>query len=398
MPSFTGLYYPYIHFQDEGWLKASALYWDRMTRIVPNGMRPRDTPDVRQLIDADFVNGFPPSSFEASKLICKLVEQNQELMVKHFYILNDDPTIPLSSISDAKMGVYLFETLTRLGLAKPRRNTIVLHRQLAGVYMTALAEEMAPMIGARPVAATGLNHVAGSGLTVERLLAALLERSNVAPTQPGLLSAPTPGDKKLRMSAEELEQAMVTVAIKTVIPNLASDIPAGDIIAFRKTYAGERAAFQAEFTKFLQEMDFIRDMNDIADIQKTLNEQFAKRFQPKLDVLEKGIRRAGWDVVDNTVAASFATPVIVSAALSASGMTLPAAATGIAGISLGLWSIFRKRQKGGGRPAEAEPRGLSIQDEGQALPATCRERHYKRPPIFCCIKQAPYSPHTVRQG
>jgi hypothetical protein len=211
--------------------------------------------------------------------------------------------------------------------------------------MTALAEEMAPMIGARPVAATGLNHVAGSGLTVDRLLAALLERSAVAATQPGQPSDKRPGDKKIRMSAEELEQTMVTVAIKTVIPNLAADIPTKHIISFRKTYEGERVAFQVEFTKFLPEMEFIRDMKDIAGIERELSRQFAKRFQPKLDVLEKGIRRAGWDVVDNSIAASFATPVVVSAALSASGMTLPAAATGIAGISLGLWSIFRKRQK-----------------------------------------------------
>ena len=30
-----GLYHPFIHFKDDAWLKLSALYWDRMARIVP---------------------------------------------------------------------------------------------------------------------------------------------------------------------------------------------------------------------------------------------------------------------------------------------------------------------------------------------------------------------------
>jgi len=31
----TALYYPFIHFKDDSWLTLSALYWDRMARIVP---------------------------------------------------------------------------------------------------------------------------------------------------------------------------------------------------------------------------------------------------------------------------------------------------------------------------------------------------------------------------
>jgi len=32
--SNRALYYPFIHFKDERWLKLSALYWDVMGRIV----------------------------------------------------------------------------------------------------------------------------------------------------------------------------------------------------------------------------------------------------------------------------------------------------------------------------------------------------------------------------
>ncbi len=46
MVTYFGLYYPFIHFKDEGWLKLTALYWDGMKRIVPSGARLRDSDEV----------------------------------------------------------------------------------------------------------------------------------------------------------------------------------------------------------------------------------------------------------------------------------------------------------------------------------------------------------------
>jgi hypothetical protein len=43
MGAHIGLYYPFIHFRDESWLKLTSLYWDRMGRIVPEGYGLRAT-------------------------------------------------------------------------------------------------------------------------------------------------------------------------------------------------------------------------------------------------------------------------------------------------------------------------------------------------------------------
>jgi hypothetical protein len=60
LPSF-GLYYPYIHFRDEGWLKVAALYWPKMARIVPSGYPVRDSDTVQALKDRlDFVVDLGP--------------------------------------------------------------------------------------------------------------------------------------------------------------------------------------------------------------------------------------------------------------------------------------------------------------------------------------------------
>jgi Family of unknown function (DUF6236) len=49
--SRLGLYFPYIHFRDDNWVKVAALYWPKMARIVPVGYPLRDSDTVRALSD-----------------------------------------------------------------------------------------------------------------------------------------------------------------------------------------------------------------------------------------------------------------------------------------------------------------------------------------------------------
>lgn len=57
-----GLYYPYMHFRDDAWLKASALYLPRIVRMVPPGYRTLDSVVVRTLADElGFVTSVDPS-------------------------------------------------------------------------------------------------------------------------------------------------------------------------------------------------------------------------------------------------------------------------------------------------------------------------------------------------
>ncbi|GAB2814889.1 DUF6236 family protein [Streptomyces daliensis] len=46
-----GLYYPYIHFRSDAWLKTAALYWPHMARVVPGDYALRDSRTVRALAD-----------------------------------------------------------------------------------------------------------------------------------------------------------------------------------------------------------------------------------------------------------------------------------------------------------------------------------------------------------
>ncbi|WP_406470153.1 hypothetical protein [Streptomyces sp. NBC_01615] len=46
-----GLYYPYTHLRDDQWLKAAALYWPKLARVVPNDYPLADSDTVCALAD-----------------------------------------------------------------------------------------------------------------------------------------------------------------------------------------------------------------------------------------------------------------------------------------------------------------------------------------------------------
>jgi hypothetical protein len=61
MSNHIGLYYPYIHFKDDGWVKLTALYWDRMGRIVPKDYPVHDSDTVTELAEeTGFVENVAP--------------------------------------------------------------------------------------------------------------------------------------------------------------------------------------------------------------------------------------------------------------------------------------------------------------------------------------------------
>src|SRR5262249_48157769 len=63
----VGLYYPYVHFSNKTWLKAAALYWPKMARIVPEGYPVNDDSITQALIDElDFVIDLSPDSAKAA--------------------------------------------------------------------------------------------------------------------------------------------------------------------------------------------------------------------------------------------------------------------------------------------------------------------------------------------
>jgi uncharacterized protein DUF6236 len=233
-----------------------------------------------------------------------------------------------------KLDRALIKDLEDLELASRRGPWIMMPPRLADIYMTALAEAMAPQIAARPLADQTAEHIAISGLTIERL-------------SDFLLGTEQPEVVQVRKD-NEIEQAMVTLAFRHVIPTKIEDIPVEQIIAFRSKYADERHQFQIEIAKIVKELDYMKLMTDQSMFQRDIESAYKTHVAPKVKRLETAMSRSGWDVVESAIGASWAVPAVatgVITTLASVGLVLPAAATGIAAVAFGGWSIYRKYQK-----------------------------------------------------
>ena len=125
-----------------------------------------------------------------------------------------------------------------------RRRGIAVDRDaptLARVYMTALAEHIAEK-KLRPLTDETSDHVALSGLSIERLAQALLSDTPILHSQP---------------SANEREEVLFSVAFRTLVPKDISNMHVDKILAFRNKYPNKRARFQAAVAKFLSDREWL---------------------------------------------------------------------------------------------------------------------------------------------
>jgi hypothetical protein len=352
MVAYFGLYYPFIHFRNEGWLKLAALYWDRMCRIVPVGVSLHDSDEVKRLLDdGGFIENSQPlgAALAVAEPFRNLVATHGDALQAKFgidhreswpddrhtrlYAPGRDPK--LAYVFDEKMDKQLLSDLYGHGLVATRSDDprwIGMHPKLVGVYMMALAEAMALELGARPLTDEAFDHVAVSGFTMKRLAAVLLEQPELA--------EPTPAGAE-----REVEEAMASLAFSYVMPAAPAHVPAKEIVKLRNTYAEERGLFQAEVANLTANLVNLHDVRDPSVVEQHLKTEYAKTLAPRLERLRKGLRSANIDTVDSAMAVSVALPAGLAAALTAAGLTLAAPATAVAGVAFAAWTIRRKQMK-----------------------------------------------------
>lgn len=331
MASYFGLYYPYIEFRDEGWLKLAALYWDRLYRMVPDKLIPSDSAEVRKLVAAEFIDNAHPGrvAHRIEGPFCDLLRVHGGRLRRSFQVRKTMPWDALDHIHSEKIGHGVINGLIERKLARLQGEWLGMHPRVAHVYMTALAEAMAPTVGARPIAEETAHHIAVSGLTMERLAAELLDE----PKQPPGAAEP------------ELEMKMVSLAINYVRPAQPEEISADDIIAFRKVHAAERDQFQREVSTLIAGLPHLKHVESPKDLQKHLEVEYDKKLRPKIARLEEAMRDQGWETANSVAAASFALPSGVAAALHLVGLTATGAVGGALGVAFSAWNIWRKHDK-----------------------------------------------------
>jgi hypothetical protein len=388
-----GLYYPFIHFQDDAWVKLAALYWARMARIVPPGYATHDS-SVVSALGEEFVVDLSPVRAARSlneRFVQVLSTHGDQLRatygVDQAHAWKPDPVtmqrmegaqVPLEGIETGfaylhtgKLKPELRDQLVDAGLAVPTRGDdpswIGVHPTVARIYMTALADEIASAAGSArrlyPVTGDALDHVAVSGWTIDRLSAALLDEPSIA-----------------QRETDEVEPSvgLAFVAIEAVVPKDLSSVPIKRIVEVRNKYRTELTHFITSIETVGKGLESLGDVNDPQLVKAHLQVTYEEQIRPQLDMLKHDLRLFHIDTVASAANIKVTAPPALSSLAGTVGLGVnPVLAAG-SGIALGLVSLFSGRHVRADQLMRASPAAYLLRVEEGLEPATLLQRIGRR--------------------
>lgn len=401
MVDYIGLYYPSVGFRDDAWVKLSALYWDKLGRIVPVGSKVDDSDTVKSLIDElGFIHNFAPDEQELSdigELFLTALGQHLEKL-QTIYNLDrarrrfkaeegDFSNIggfsnirnPFSNImsleskldpglsyilGDGKIFRPLSEALIEAGLAKfigssgPYPSLIGMDSTLAFIYMEVLAERMAAARQLYPLSDNVLHHVAISGYSVERLVQVLLASTNFQSGDSPFLKnrhLASSTNSFPSLSANEIEVQMATIALQAVLPKDIANVPTKKIIKLRTKYREELSNFQTYLQNLSGSFEALQTVNDPEALKAHLEVEFEKNLQPQLDDLNKCLQSIGIDTAIGAMNVRVAVPALLASATPLLHLSINPIIAGAGAIAFSCFPVLQKKQKEVGQKMKATP-------------------------------------------
>ncbi|MFA3842585.1 DUF6236 family protein [Streptomyces aureus] len=330
----------HLHVQDDAWLKAAALYWPNIGRIVP-----RDYP-IQESRTAEILNGElglmvnVSPDWHGDEIGLEFLE----FVERRLYDLRARFPVPPRTVRDAPFhrvpgtparhlvewvdldnkGILVAEdTLVEAGLAVPAydehgRRWLGMHPGLAAVYLTALAQRVADDNQAQLVTDQPDNLSDWQGWTTEAIAGELLD-------------GPTSGALR-RHSADEVAAMYAVLAVQTVVPASLENVPVKKIVAARRTLHAEFDAFRAHLESLTDEFTRLAETDDPGILAARLEILANRHVRLPLADLRRGLRSVGLQPVQATMGIkSIKLPVLPAAAVAALAIPDTAAQAGLLG-------------------------------------------------------------------
>ncbi|WP_406305067.1 DUF6236 family protein [Streptomyces sp. NBC_00885] len=298
-----GLYYPYIHLRDTGWIKAAALYRPRLARMVPSGYPVDDSIVVRTLTDElDFLLNVEPDAAarDVAPLFLDFLRNNIAQVVEEYGVsgsgirsVSREPHLRgvrltlaenwgLSGVHWSELDAELRQVLIDSGLAveasdatnrtSTPRPWIAMDPMLAWVYKCALADELARQNGLEP--------------TTDQVPAHLgvyeWDRDRISSTLLGAAPPVDPGDPVGTVGF---------LAVKLAVPRNLEDIPISKIVELRRKHATEFEAFEHAISEAADDLgQASRGVCDQKVLQAYVESEIRHRFDQPLKNLQGAMR------------------------------------------------------------------------------------------------------------
>ena len=333
MENVFGLYYPHVHFRDDQWLKAAALYLDRLYHLYDNFAEitlDSLTQTEMSLALADFTKAVRPNPETVDRAAERFLDAVSGTDLTCYRVPFDSPVTARdfeTALAAWKIASPLVDLLKETGIARDiGRGRLGMDPGLVHAYLLTLATEMSAELGTSPLAEEAYDQAA-AGLTARRLLAGL--RGETMPV----------------VEAEEQRSVLVNLAVKTVLPRDIAACPVGKIIEFRERYASERARFNESVTRLVTESEQLQGIRDKRVLLEHLQASYDSQMAPALRDLEGALRGLRIDTVTGSMNVQAAMPAAVAGSLALLAVhpsVAEAGAVGFGGLALGVWTSARR--------------------------------------------------------
>lgn len=368
----SGLYYPYIHIRSDKWLKAAALYWERVDRIVPHDYPTQDSRTARMLIDElGFIEGRRPgqAAVETSRLFLDLLAERGPELAKALRIQPSSADLAqeherprdggvsaggtVGYIFAEKLSPQLIEAMTEEQLAfgasseqqgRPRlsmqvgsANWIGMDSRLAATYMTVLTRLTARHFDLNPITDVPVAHAAMAGMNVDAIFDALVGHLN------------SQGDGR----RTETQQRMAVLAVESVIPRSLGLVDVRQIIKFRKQHEDELSAFQVAVVAAAEDVAALPADVDAGVLRDRVIEATHQHLLKPREELKAALRLFGLETVKS--ATTLQVPMSASSGAMVGTATTPVLGTAVGAgavlLAIGSTEIRRRRDLRAKTPA-----------------------------------------------
>ncbi|MDX3077857.1 DUF6236 family protein [Streptomyces sp. MI02-7b] len=381
-----GLYYPYVHFRDERWVKAAALYWRRLARVVPDGFPVRDRASVKALRDQlDFLVDVDPrpAAEKVAPAFAEAIRGNEQMLRRRFQVadrvfdhreapaepgrLEDLHGLPqrrrhLAGLYVAEVPWELREALEGAGLAQrgfrhragdDHEGWVAVDPAVAWVYKCALTEELARQTAYIPITDQAEAHTATSGWTSDRIAAVLL------------------GDQP-RPVPEQAATRLGLMAVQYVLPANLQAVPIDKIIELRTKHADEFTAFAtAVETTASNLIEHTAGITDRQAFEVHLQTAFEDTIVQPLNELRGAMTGLNMQTIVSALNVQTQVPAIATAL---GGWWAGGAPVAVAGIAIGAVTVRHAATRARDGQLETSPVGYLLRAERTLKPATLVRR------------------------
>lgn len=260
------LYYPYINLTNKNWVKHALLFWDNISRIVPQSVEPMDSEDIIKIKEVSgFINDYYPERWDISRTFYDFSRELKPILESHTFFrdryfereyhhrqyrrdfqnrrrfFSELVQANGSYIHVEKMDTRLKEYLFDIGLAIPGRNEwedwIKIDNEIGLLYMTYFAKSISK------------NNSLPIVTDIELSFSVSI-----------YFESPINSDYN-----NQFEYKLGNLLIETIVPKNINNVSLDKILEIRRKYDGERVAFFNEISNLSNAIIGLDNANSLND-------------------------------------------------------------------------------------------------------------------------------------